>query len=105
MRTAGTDRIVHRPAVTTVWTPRPVTNSPAAARVSRDTGHHCAKVRMGFSVSLYVRASVRMYVCMYACMYVCMYVCICDALPQKVHKVFFRHFEVLAEMKAREKDL
>ena len=29
----------------------------------------------------------------------------CDALPQKVHKVFFWHFEVLAEMKTREKDL
>ena len=30
---------------------------------------------------------------------------ICDALPQKEHKVFFWHFEVLAEMKTREKDL
>ena len=30
---------------------------------------------------------------------------ICDALPRKVHKVFFRHFEVMAEMKTREKDL
>ena len=30
---------------------------------------------------------------------------ICDALPQKVHKVFFWHFEILAEMKTREKDL
>ena len=41
--------------------------------------------------------------CMCLLLWLCSFLCICDALPQKVHKVFFWHFEVWQKWKLEKK--